>query len=189
VQAVYHNQLAVVERLLRDPRANPSAFQNEAIWVACHFSDINIVECLLRDPRVDPSANEHRALYEACGRGNVAIVDRLLQDPRVTPNVTRIGASSPLSWAACSNRLEVVARLLEDPRTDVSDPILLQDACRSVEMTNLFIQRGLEPTARTLLQACGHGTLEVVQFLAQFVPLTENMRDVALASGYRDKAE
>jgi hypothetical protein len=57
--------LAVVERLLEDPRVDPAAGDNFAIRAASEEGHLAVVERLLADPRVDPAADDNRAIRAA----------------------------------------------------------------------------------------------------------------------------
>ncbi|KAJ3134163.1 hypothetical protein HDU90_005260 [Geranomyces variabilis] len=48
---------ATLERLLADPRVDPSARNNAAIRRAASHGHLLVVDRLLQDPRVDPSGN------------------------------------------------------------------------------------------------------------------------------------
>jgi hypothetical protein len=50
-------------------RTDPSADNNFAIQVPCHFGHTEIVKLLLDDARVDPSTRNNRALRISCNRG------------------------------------------------------------------------------------------------------------------------
>jgi hypothetical protein len=83
-----NGHLAVVERLLQDPRVDPSALDNGAIQMASYGGHLAVVERLLQDPRVDPSdSGNNWAIQHASEGGHLAVVERLLQDSRVDPNV------------------------------------------------------------------------------------------------------
>jgi hypothetical protein len=55
LSATINGHLAVVERLLQDPRVDPSAGNNGAIQNASANGHLEVVERLLQDPRVDPN--------------------------------------------------------------------------------------------------------------------------------------
>jgi len=67
---VYDTQQSV-ERLLQDPRVDPSANGNNAIQCASDKGHTTVVERLLQDPRVDPSANGNNAIQCASERESV----------------------------------------------------------------------------------------------------------------------
>jgi hypothetical protein len=116
--ASVRGHLEVVERLLQDPRVDPSAGNNWAIQNASANGHLEIIERLLQDERVDPSAQNNGAIQNASVRGHLAVVERLLQDPRVDPSAQNNGA---IQLASINGHLAVVERLLQDERVDPSD--------------------------------------------------------------------
>lgn len=78
-------KVKVVERLLKDPRVDPTTKNNFAICTASHFGHLPVVERLLLDPRVDPSANDNYAIDIAFTNGHLPVIERLLKDPRFGP--------------------------------------------------------------------------------------------------------
>ena len=78
-EASKNGHIQVVERLLQDPRVDPSAGNNYAIRMASHRDHIHVVERLLQDPRVDPSAGDNQAYCHA----NPEIANLLTKDIRV----------------------------------------------------------------------------------------------------------
>jgi hypothetical protein len=56
MNAAMNGHLAVVERLLQNPRVDPSARGTEAIIYACYVGQLAVAERLLQDSRVDPNA-------------------------------------------------------------------------------------------------------------------------------------
>jgi len=97
-----------VDRLLRDPRVDPGAGDNRAIYVASEGGYLGTVYRLLADSRVDPSAGHNVALREASRNGHVVVVDRLLQDARVdaaagttAPSTLPAKVAICLLWTAC----------------------------------------------------------------------------------------
>jgi len=87
--ASYEGHLAIVDRLLQDPRVDPT----------------------IQD---DCEAN---ALQIACCGNHVEVVDRLLQDPRVDLNAPRDGPNTPLFIASVEGHLQIVRRILREPPT------------------------------------------------------------------------
>jgi hypothetical protein len=73
----------VVNRLLQDPRVDPSAQDNAAILEASGNGLIDVVNRLLQDLRVDPSAQDNQAIRWAFHNGRIDVVSRLLADDRV----------------------------------------------------------------------------------------------------------
>jgi hypothetical protein len=79
--------LCVVFLLLKDPRVDPSANDNEVIRRASYYGCINLIEFLLKDPRVDPSAQNSEAIRLASEQGHLEVVDVLSKDKRVDKSV------------------------------------------------------------------------------------------------------
>ena len=104
-------------RLLQDPRVDPSTCSNLPFRTASTNGNLDMVERLLQDPRVDPSAYNNDAIRVASEKGHLAVVNRLLQDPRVDPSGSDNNA---IQLASANGRLCVVDRLLQEPRVDPS---------------------------------------------------------------------
>jgi hypothetical protein len=117
VLASMNGHLSVVERLLADPRVDPAVEDGLAIRFASAMGHLAVVECLLADPRVDPSAAENDAIRAASENGHLAVVERLLVDPRVVPSANDNFA---IRAASKEGHLTVVERLLTDPRVNPS---------------------------------------------------------------------
>ena len=83
--------VAVVRRLLEDPRVDASAGDNVAIRSAAESGQVEIVRMLVvaaqGNPAIDPSSQNNYALREAAKEGSVKIVRILLSDARVDPSV------------------------------------------------------------------------------------------------------
>ena len=71
IAAARWGHLASVERLLADPRVDPSADDNAAIRMASRFGHVAVVARLLADPRVDPSAAHNEAIRREIGRAHL----------------------------------------------------------------------------------------------------------------------
>ncbi len=117
VNACVFGYIQIVDRLLKDPRVNPSYENNRAIQEASHNGHIDVVETLLNDGRVNPADDENLAIIYASKRGYTDIVDRLLDDPRVDPSDQDNRA---IIDAVRYNQIDVVKRLLKDPRVDAT---------------------------------------------------------------------
>ena len=115
--AAEFGHLHILERLLKDPRVDPSANDNFTIRKASINGHLPILERLLQDPRVDPSAADNLPLRGGCMRGHLHIVERLLQDSRVDPSAND---NLAIHLASENGHLAVVERLLQDPRVDPS---------------------------------------------------------------------
>jgi hypothetical protein len=75
--AAHHGQLDVVNRLLQDPRVDPSADYNSAIRFAAYGGHLHVVNRLLQDPRVDPSDWDNFAIRHAVSYGHLDVVATL----------------------------------------------------------------------------------------------------------------
>ena len=51
--------LEAVDRLLDDPRVDPSSDENSAMLGALFWGHVEVIDRLLQDPRVDPSENDN----------------------------------------------------------------------------------------------------------------------------------
>lgn len=116
-QASMDGHIAIVERLLQDPRIDPSADNNRALWNACIEGHTTVVDRLLQDSRVDPSFGRNRAIRLSSECGHISVVNRLLQDHRVDPVAD---GNMPLFLAGFNGHTAVVDRLLQDTRVDPS---------------------------------------------------------------------
>ncbi|KAJ3154582.1 hypothetical protein HDU89_007820 [Geranomyces variabilis] len=113
------DQAKVVELLLQDPRIDPAANNNWAIYAASGHGACSAVKILMLDPRVKLS---NESLYVACDAGRRDVVDLLLQDERIDPTADHnkalrlaIGGDT-----RANDDDDVVLRLLQDPRIDPS---------------------------------------------------------------------
>lgn len=110
--------LSVVNRLLQDPRVNPSAL---AIIGALEGGHVEVVKRMLRDKRADPNAKTGRnrtVLVEAAKLGYTDIVEQLLHDPRTDPS---INDNEALIEAIYNRDLRLVDMLLADPRLIITN--------------------------------------------------------------------
>ncbi len=60
----------MADRLLQDPRIDPSDQENKAILWASNDGHLNVLNRLLLDERVDPSAQENQAIRSASSGGH-----------------------------------------------------------------------------------------------------------------------
>lgn len=105
-----NGHVQMVERLLADPRIDPSAANSYALWLAVSHDQLHVVERLLADPRVDPSARENQSIRYAIDDGRLDIAEALLADPRVDP------AAAGNELLCHARRVAVVVRLLAEER-------------------------------------------------------------------------
>lgn len=82
-RASMHEWEPIIERLLLDPRVNPSANENEAFELASINGRLNIVNRLLQNPKIDPTTHNNYSIKRASQLGHVGVVKRLLSDQRV----------------------------------------------------------------------------------------------------------
>ncbi len=85
--AAAEGRLDEVNKLLKNPRLDPSVFDNAAVRLASAYGHIKVVNRLLADPRVDPTAQNNYAIRLAAYGEHYDVVKRLLEDDRVDPRV------------------------------------------------------------------------------------------------------
>ena len=165
-----NGSLSVVEKLLMDPRVNPSYRRNDAIIMASEYGHLDVVDRLLKDPRVDPSDLQNEAIGIASQNGHLSVVERLLKDPRVNPSDDDNFA---IRAASRNDHLSVVERLLIDPRVDPSDygNCALIDASRYGYLSvveRLLMDPRVDPSSfenNAIIWASSNGHLSVVERL------------------------
>ncbi|KAJ3270434.1 hypothetical protein HDV01_007844 [Terramyces sp. JEL0728] len=97
-------------KLLLENGADPSDFNNDALFSATQTGSLEIVELLLRDPRVDPSDMQSIAFRNACSNGHYEIVKCFVQDNR-----TNFQADNNFGlYIACENEFTNIVELLKD---------------------------------------------------------------------------
>lgn len=74
--------LAVLERLMADPRIDPAGFA-AAMREACHGGYVHVVSRLLAEPNLKIKRGSHALLALAARRSHVDVLHELLADPRV----------------------------------------------------------------------------------------------------------
>ncbi|KAJ3309274.1 hypothetical protein HDV04_006260 [Boothiomyces sp. JEL0838] len=101
-------------KLLLENGADPSDYNNDALFSATQTGSLEIVELLLRDPRVDPSDMDSIAFRNACSNGHYEIVKSFIRDNR-----TDFQADNNFGLGvACDNGYTNIVRLL----SDICDP-------------------------------------------------------------------
>lgn len=107
------NHMNIFQLLLKHPKNDPSANDNEAIIVtACRGLADNVLQ-LLADKRVDASAQNSRAVTLAVEMGNARVLSLILTDPRVDPSANNNAAlKSAMLW----QEYECMRILLSDRR-------------------------------------------------------------------------
>jgi hypothetical protein len=137
--AIFHGQNEILERLLQDQRADPSANYNNAVFVAAQRGHLRVLEILLQDRRVDPSVNNNCAFRFAARNGHLAVVKRLLEDNRVDPSTWRNWA---LRDAVNNGHHAVIDRLVERLLEDSHSSFLAVLESCSPEQKKYFEYRG-----------------------------------------------
>jgi ankyrin repeat protein len=115
-RCVIDGNLQAVEALLADGRADPAAYDGQALTDAAYLGHEDVVDTFLADGRADPAADESAALVLSARGGNVRIVRALLADGRADPTAS---GGDAIMYAARSGHLAVVQALLEDGRTHI----------------------------------------------------------------------
>lgn len=104
-----------VERLLNDPRVDPTECNNAAIREAARRGHADVVRALLCDGRADPMARYGETVRATIEEGHTRVARMLLDDPRVDPaaydNVF-------IRIAAEKGRTDIVRMLLAEERVD-----------------------------------------------------------------------
>lgn len=82
-KASKYGHVKIVELLLKDNRADPSAYNNDAIVDASKRGYVEIVDLLLKDKRVNPCLSTKSALILACLNGHFEVVKLILKHKKV----------------------------------------------------------------------------------------------------------
>lgn len=171
--ACYGGHIAVVHRLLADPRVDPSARCQAAVIAAAAQGHAAVVERLQADPRVVLTARNGSAYAAAAAHGHVAVMD-LLQARGISAPPARLEAA--LTQAALSGHEAAALRLLEDARINpaaCSNAPLMAAASAGLPALTAALLRDprVNPSAiayddSALERACGWGqNADVVRFL------------------------
>lgn len=110
----------VVNRLLEDPKTDPSVDNNAPLAYAVSNGYEGIIDRLLADPRINLkySDSNHWVLDAAIKKGDLELVNRLLDDPRIDPSRhfdIAIKRASELGYYG------LVKRLLADARVNPNE--------------------------------------------------------------------
>ena len=149
IEAVRHNRLNIVDRLLIDPKIDPSIFHNLAIIEASQHGYLDLVNRLLEDRRVDPSDLNNVAIIMTTanidqGSSYCRVISRLLDDPRVNePSVDPFNNDIFRENLTCVDDVDLMKKLLADPRFDPSendnDAIRMATSYSSMEVIELLL--------------------------------------------------
>jgi len=125
--AIGLNFTSMLERLLQDPRVDPIA--ENSLKIAVELSRSECVKILLRDPRIDPSADENLVIIRALQMLStpIEITEMLMADKRVDPSARD---NRPLKFALQLRRVNHAKLLLTDKRVGL--PISTYEAFISV---------------------------------------------------------
>lgn len=139
IRAIERNNLPIFERILKDPRVDPSDRYDFPLKKAILKNNPEIVKILLKDQRVNPDKelfmlavmlnepeiinllldyvkpnfDDNQAIITASFNGYTDIVDLLLKDETVDPTARN---NLAITYASINNRIPIVKRLLNDKR-------------------------------------------------------------------------
>ena len=123
--AIRSDRRKIVRELLKDGRADPSSFDNEAVIMASHHGSIGALEELAKDGRVDPSTRNNRAVRVAmaAGRSDVlSILFGLIRPVPVKEDEMREADGVGLAYShteplgTCEGSFEKIPRELEETK-------------------------------------------------------------------------
>ena len=117
---------AIVQILLEDGRADPTALYSATLRNAARNGHTDIVKLLLEDGRADPTAQDSYALQIAADEGHTAMVKLFLEDGRSDPaalysSALCNGHTALYSSALCNGYTAIDQLLLSDHRIHDQD--------------------------------------------------------------------
>ena len=127
--ACAHDQVHVVELLLKSPRIDPtkkSTNDTTPFALACYRGRDEVVKLLLKDPRVDvnePNQLGQTPLFLSCHMGHINVTFLLVSETRV--DVTRVSSDAgvpPIYNAAVNGHQNLLGLLLTSDRIDPNQP-------------------------------------------------------------------
>ena len=83
IDSIEYNNFEYFEKLLNDPKFDPSQDSNYAAEKAAIYNRLDMLKLLVNDKRVDPSDGHNQGIIWAWEQGHYEIVDFLFQDVRV----------------------------------------------------------------------------------------------------------
>lgn len=110
----------IVSRLLDDPRIDPTVQDNYALRYACSIGDLDLFNKIYNNP-ILVIYNIRDIFGDACRGGNIDIVKILLKDININKSDYNFGFGS----AIARNKYNVVKLLLNDPRVEFDNSILI----------------------------------------------------------------
>jgi len=157
--------LTAISNLIRDPRVDPSEYDNMALTRASELGNVNLVEALMRDERVRPTA---ASLAAVCYSGNLELLRFSIADERCD-NDAKNGA---LDAAYRMDNIEAVRLLLEDRSFHLASEDFLIGALytrfRPDLLRVLLADPRVDPSVRQnaiLAAASRNGDVEIVRSL------------------------
>lgn len=169
--ACYHGHLDIVNRLLEDPRVDPSYGDCSALYLAaiCH---LNVVDRLLEDPRIDLSIMKG-FFVNIISTGNIDVINRFLEYPNIDPSDNKNAA---IGLASFYGYLDIMDRLMEDPRVDPSDNN--NDAIKTVaEYGNIDAFNKLLEDPRVDPSVNNNYTIRVSSHIGSYKKISRLMKD------------
>jgi len=122
-RAASHNHVAVVARLLRDPKIDVNlrtADHATALFIASQSGYVEVLTLLLLHPAIDVNLGNLTGatpLWQACWVGHTSVIRLLLDHPLVRQNAVNREGSTPLWIASQQGHLEAVKLLLASSRS------------------------------------------------------------------------
>ncbi|ORY41533.1 hypothetical protein BCR33DRAFT_739570 [Rhizoclosmatium globosum] len=160
-------RLDIVERILEDPRTDPSLDNNAALLSAGHGHYKHILERLLLDPRINVTRDNNRLFIDSCASQYLLLIEYLLAAGRADPATQD---NKALKHAIRHHHINVIRTLLADSRID---PNFENQAIFSMAASAVVIQIFLQDPRMTLLperasifvQAINNKRSDIVQLL------------------------
>eukprot|EP01117_Protostelium_nocturnum_P020728 TRINITY_DN9497_c0_g1_i1.p1 TRINITY_DN9497_c0_g1~~TRINITY_DN9497_c0_g1_i1.p1 ORF type:complete len:275 (-),score=58.48 TRINITY_DN9497_c0_g1_i1:6-830(-) len=117
--------------------ANPAAFNDLAIRMACKYNQEEMVRFLMSDPRTDPSALGNECMISASEKGFDNLVKLLLEDKRVIDGDNR----EALNKALDNGHFGVVKCILRNTRLSVTKKDTEQAKRRGYDGMAVFLKK------------------------------------------------
>ncbi len=165
----FHGYEKSVDYILKNPRVDPTALANEALYLACMAPHKEVVKLLVLDGRANPSDRKDCAVICAARHGWTSLMEIILADSRADAT----GVSAALWWAVRSDCLKVVRLILKDSRANIAidENRALAWVCKHgrTPMAALLLEHAdVDPAAgqnRAICLASLHGHTAVVKLL------------------------
>nr|QBK87785.1 MAG: ankyrin repeat protein [Marseillevirus LCMAC202] len=170
--AVKVGDAETVERLLENPRLDPTAKNSWSIRKSSEKGYADVVQLLLDDGRADPTAVRNQAIRASSQNGHADVVKLLLVDGRADPTEDN---NWVIRFNSANGYAEVVKSLLADGR---ADPAANQNEAIRKSSQNghadvvklLLVDRRADPAAKNneaIQLAMKEGHMEIVNLLFQ----------------------